>query len=987
MKPIATSIRFALQALLVSILLLLATSTSSAQGPDEAKDVVQQMETSLNGITNEVKSWANDYRTKGVVAPPDLSRELAALAVHVDHYISTYEATTSPLKNPLRQLTDDQGVLFADDAKAIDRAKKNIDTLTDVYEQIYRKHRRAHQLTALLLTGKGMTDVLGLATVMGEDFWSIGSAYFSGMATDFDEGNWKVRGDLLVGRKSMELLNRKLQEKHLELRQELQAKPQNLDDAIVRTGKIRFLSKDCWDLAQEFQEEITDRQNAVRVRNGNIATVLTDLTEQVDRILARRAVLRQCAIAPSPVALGKVGDSRPVTVTKMYGTGLEQKATGPEVTFSYDTPRIVTFSAAGDEIVATAIAVGTSEVKITVTEGNRQATAHVTVEVGGAGPQLKIEPGTLQLSTGSTDQLGLFTVDQNGQQLPIQSGIQWRSDDALIATVDKGGTVQGGSVGATRVWATYQGQKASVPIKVIRPVGPPVTTGRPVIDIAVSSASGEFLLDTPITFTRQVSGTNAQNQYAFSWLLDGKEVTAGESFERRFLEPGRHYVQLVMRSSDARENDAVIKNFNVEYPPEVEASIVFIPETSIYEAGETVGLLARTKGAQVVTEYRWYVNGNYVGSGREGIAHKFPAAGSYDVKLGLRLGGNYDEAETTRQLDIGEGKIGTLGRWRNRFEATGAPENLVIRSSYWIGGDGKWSQPGNFDGGSIGPVENYILYTGEQADGWNTGFLAYVPQGQTELQFKVFHFRWPENPKLGPAPQGFVHYSGPLPRHSGKTPVPDSIRFVKKASRMGDVEWHNKDGSACSARISKFKQSNTIRYSGVEDLGCKESTNAVEEGDLPLVRLTTNRGNVEIELFEDEAPNTVANFISLVEAGFYDGLTMHRVIEGMFVQTGCPNADGTGGPGYKIENESVGSGHKALKGSLVMAISGEDNTAGSQFLMLLRPMPHLDGKYPIFGQVVEGLDVVTSIQQQDTIINAKVLRKRLHPYAPTKTDQ
>ena len=1000
MQPIHSSRRFALRALRLSFLLLLGLSPSVARGETGAKITFRQMESSLNKISGAMKQWADDYRNKGVVPPPNLSSDLTTLEAYVDHYISTYEPTTAPIKNSLKQLIARQNALFADDAQALARAKKNIDTLADVYEQIWRKHRRAHKLTAVLLTGKGMTDVLGLVTVFDKTFWPIGTAYFAAMATDFREGKWRVRGDLLVGGKSMELLTRDLREKHLQLRQELRAVPRDLDEAIVRTGKVRYLSKDCWDLAKKLQKETNDRKDAVEVRNDNISTVLKELAVKIDRILAKRATLRQCTMDPSPAVFGKVGESLPVTITKMYGTGLEKKAAGPEVTFSYDVPRVVTFSTAGADVVGTAVAAGKSEVTITVTDGDRQADARVTVEVGGAGPRLTIKPGKVQLNVGAKDDLGLFTVDQKGMELPVQSGIQWKSDDLGIATVDGVGAVQGVSVGTTRVRATCLGQTVSVPVEVTQPVGPPTTHGQPILDITITSASDKFLLDTPITFTRQVSNTNAQNKYTFSWLLDGKEVAAGQSFERRFLEPGRHYVQLVMKSSDPREDDAVIKNFNVEYPPEVEASIGFVPETNAYEVGATIGFVAKVKNAQRVTQYRWYVNGEYIGSDQEGVTHKFPETGAYEVKLGLRMGSNFDEVNTTRSLNIGEGQIGTLGRWRNRFEASGAPENLVVRSSYWIGGDGKWSTPTAFNGGSIGPVENYILYTGEQADGWNTGYLVYVPKGGKNLQFKVFHFRWPENPKLGPMPQGFVHYSGPLPLHRGKTPIPDSIRFGRKASRMCDVEWRTEDGSCCSARMSKFKHSASIRYSGIDDLGCKKCPDAAAAGDLPRVLLKTSRGDITVELFEDEAPNTVANFISLVEKGFYDGLKFHRVIKGFFVQTGCPNSDGTGGPGYTIPNESVRPGsHKHLKGSLVMALGAESGSGGSQFLILLNAMPHLDGKYTVFGEVVEGMNVVSSIPPRnpsnsktasapaDRIISAKVLRKRPHVYVPTTTDQ
>ena len=296
--------------------------------------------------------------------------------------------------------------------------------------------------------------------------------------------------------------------------------------------------------------------------------------------------------------------------------------------------------------------------------------------------------------------------------------------------------------------------------------------------------------------------------------------------------------------------------------------------------------------------------------------------------------------------------------------------------------------PTAFNGGSVGPVENYILYTGEQADGWNTGYLVYAPQHGKNLQFKVFHFRWPENPKIGPMPHGFVHYSGPLPRHPGKTPIPDSIRFVKKASRLCDVQWRTEDGSCCSARISKFKQSKTIRYSGVDDLGCQKCADETKKDDLPRVLLKTNRGDITVELFEDEAPNTVANFISLVERGFYNGLGFHRVLKGFMVQTGCPKGDGTGGPGYHIPCECYKPGfRKHLRGSLSMAKGAQRDSGGSQFIITLAPMPFLDGKHTVFGRVVEDMDVVSSLQKGDKIIDAKVLRKRPHQYVPKKTGQ
>lgn len=126
------------------------------------------------------------------------------------------------------------------------------------------------------------------------------------------------------------------------------------------------------------------------------------------------------------------------------------------------------------------------------------------------------------------------------------------------------------------------------------------------------------------------------------------------------------------------------------------------------------------------------------------------------------------------------------------------------------------------------------------------------------------------------------------------------------------------------------------------------------------------KGTITIELFEKEAPGTVTNFEKLITDGFYDGLSFHRVIPGFVAQGGCPNGNGTGGPGYTINCETKGNPHKHLRGSLSMAHRGK-NTGGSQFFIVYEPQPHLDGVHTVFGQVIEGLDVVDAIQQGDVM--------------------
>lgn len=127
-----------------------------------------------------------------------------------------------------------------------------------------------------------------------------------------------------------------------------------------------------------------------------------------------------------------------------------------------------------------------------------------------------------------------------------------------------------------------------------------------------------------------------------------------------------------------------------------------------------------------------------------------------------------------------------------------------------------------------------------------------------------------------------------------------------------------------------------------------------------------DKGNVVIELFEDDAPKTVANFEKLIKEGFYDGLMFHRVIKGFVAQGGCPQGNGTGGPGYTIPCETKGNPNKHERGSLSMAHRGP-NTGGSQFFIVYEPQPHLDGVHTVFGKVIEGMDVVDQINQGDVM--------------------
>ena len=124
-------------------------------------------------------------------------------------------------------------------------------------------------------------------------------------------------------------------------------------------------------------------------------------------------------------------------------------------------------------------------------------------------------------------------------------------------------------------------------------------------------------------------------------------------------------------------------------------------------------------------------------------------------------------------------------------------------------------------------------------------------------------------------------------------------------------------------------------------------------------------GMMKVELYPEVAPNSVNNFLSLVDKGYYDGLVFHRVIPGFMIQGGCPNGTGMGGPGYSIKGEFSRNGFKNdlkhSKGVLSMARSMSPNSAGSQFFIMVEESPHLDGEYAAFGKVIEGIDIADKI--------------------------
>lgn len=218
-------------------------------------------------------------------------------------------------------------------------------------------------------------------------------------------------------------------------------------------------------------------------------------------------------------------------------------------------------------------------------------------------------------------------------------------------------------------------------------------------------------------------------------------------------------------------------------------------------------------------------------------------------------------------------------------------------------------------------------------------------------------------------------------------------KYFAEAVRQDFYKNAAKDNKLAERGYMAMQQ---VRY--YKDIWPKEATLREHEGEakgLPHVLLKTTKGDIVLELFENQAPNTVANFISLVQSGFFKDTPFHRVIQGFMAQGGDPTGTGTGGPGYTIPCECYLSNHRNhFRGSLSMAHTGRRDSGGSQFFLTFVPTGHLDGLHTCFGRVIEGMDVLAKLQRRDPadaealradkILDAKVLWKRNHAYVPQK---
>jgi cyclophilin family peptidyl-prolyl cis-trans isomerase len=222
-------------------------------------------------------------------------------------------------------------------------------------------------------------------------------------------------------------------------------------------------------------------------------------------------------------------------------------------------------------------------------------------------------------------------------------------------------------------------------------------------------------------------------------------------------------------------------------------------------------------------------------------------------------------------------------------------------------------------------------------------------------------------------------------------------KYLKHAASVGLFEALPREQSADPVtRVRQYGASSLRSLDSLRLAWQKEQKIRAAEAaadDLPRVKLSTSKGDIVIELFENEAPQSVANFIALVKKGYYTNVPFHRILPQFMVQGGDPTGTGGGGPGYTIRDEQRRHNYrKHFRGSLSMANTGRPNSGGSQFFLTFVPTSYLDGRHAVFGRVVEGMEHAAALKRRnadanpphvptpDKIISATVLRDRGHEY-------
>lgn len=726
----------------------------------------QKQQDQMKGYVDQMYNRLKTFQTQSTPAPEnDLKQGCANLNTAVIQYQDDYGESPSPhVKNRLWDLYGDYQRNQSGISNELVKAERNVREIYKVYLALDKRYLTMRWKIVKVMTLKLFVDTMTLPTGP----WDL----ISSITLEALGGLYSPKYYPLDTNADTKLKYNTVRELVIENSKLQKILTRNISDNgsfVITVGEAKKQTTVCVQKAKTIIERLEKEQEQSGQETSRVCVEIRRWAARVDEILAQPVGDQNFEIRPPNVQLNQQRKSCLVEIFRIKGRS-SIKVPAKDVLFEETSiPPVV---AIGPDGLLTGLQDGTTDLIVTIVGGqwgDHGLVGRVVVEV----------------------RMGGTLPAPSAQTLPL------------------------------------------TPTPVVAPA-PSKPGAKPSIGIVISPDKTPYQVGTMLKFTDDVDNKNPDNTYTYTWYVNTREIAVqtikGSSDKRSSAswtvdKPGPHSVQLVLKSSNPRENDAIIKKFSVEYPPDMEVKIKFDQEMDVYPVGSMVGFIAEIKNTKDITEYRWYVAGDYIGSGKDNVKHKFTEEGQYEIKLGLRMGSNFDEVKVTRTLTVGEAAIGPLGRERNRFEAQGAPENLEILSSYWKGGTAEWSQPVTFNGSSIGPVDHHILYTGDQMGGWNTGFLVYVPLGMNSLECKVFWFSWADS--AGRKPHGTVEYSNKLDLHH-KILVPDSVCFTRQSSALCEIEWRTTDGSSCRARISKYKEGSkadntkTVLYDGVDDLQCQE---------------------------------------------------------------------------------------------------------------------------------------------------------------------
>lgn len=586
-------------------------------------------------------------------------------------------------------------------------------------------------------------------------------------------------------------------------------------------------------LSDGSEAEITDRvswfsadENTARADGGEIKALLPGTTEITAEYQERKSQpcrvtvlpakeLLKLEVAPSPLNL-KPGQSDKLQAWATFSDGQREDVSHDPACRWQAAGKIVTL--AGNEVTALKAAPGQAAPVITATytlgEKTLSATTQVNIEEDARILSFKLNKSEVEM--GLNENVGLRASAIIGKGVlttpaDLTDKVSWSSSDKrIVVQTAQGVIVSGSTEGACDVTATLKQKDGSILTATCRVTVMDKSAPLPEVDFTISPSKFSHQIGEKITFTQNIT-TKDLKAYELIWFI-GNEEQSGLTTSKIFDKSGNYTVRLVLRSRKTGKEDALSKTVRIEALPDADCSISVPPGPYTAPAAITFSALC-TDAAGTISSLRWYIDGKLQQEGeKRTFVHTFQESGKYLVKLGMRTGSNFDEGVRTLVISVGEPEPQpqNAARLVNRFETSGSDEDLSVAGSFWVGGDGKWSDWLIFD--RVGRVLKHVLCTGDAEGGYNTGYLVYAPN-PGKLMFRVYGYNFQ-------LCKGRIVYDGSLDIHNKQLDTA-SLRIADCKPRAAVIEWRCTDGSLCKAKIYKTPQSGYVT-GGVQDLGCIE---------------------------------------------------------------------------------------------------------------------------------------------------------------------